>query len=165
MVTEGKIVSFLSIGPFTYQQLWKVSSIHRNILRKRLDSLVERKIIFEHKYSIPYDSEFYGSAHDYPISYWSPLFGRIYYLLNCSRPECDKLAHIYFRYMSSKDNKRKKDISKILPSFTFLDKISDRQLGKILRKRQRTGIPFFKINKKVFEIFFLGNLDTYVKLT
>jgi hypothetical protein len=166
MLTEGKIVSFLSISPFTYQQLWKVSNIHRNILRKRLDSLIERQVIFKHKYSIPYESKFYGSAHKYLIPYWSPLCGHVYYLLNCSTPECNELIFRYLSkegFKSDKDHAPKKGKSEIIPSFSFLDEISDRELGIIGRtvlkhQHQRMNMKIMKImneiENKVFEIFY-----------
>jgi len=144
--------------------LWKLSNIHRNILRRRLDSLIERQIIFKHKYSIPYDSEFYGSAHEYPIPYWFPLCGHVYYLLNCSKPEWNELASRYLgkeEYKSYGEDALKQDKSKSIPSFYFLYNIADTQLqviDKTLRKHQRMNKRYMEImkeiDKKVFEIFY-----------
>src|SRR5215216_711413 len=80
LMTKYKIVSFLAVSPFTFEQLWRVSRIHRNTLRKNLDLLVEEETVRVHKYSIPYTNEFYGYMYKYPIPYMTPLYGRKYYL-------------------------------------------------------------------------------------
>ena len=82
--TEAKIVSFLRVSPFTYEQLREISRIHRNALRIRLDSLVREKIVITHRYSIPYEYEYYGYMYRYPVSYRRPLYNHVYYLLNMS---------------------------------------------------------------------------------
>lgn len=84
-VTEAKIVSFLSVSPFTYEQLRNISKIHRNILKLRLDQLSNNGIIMKHRYSIPFKFEYYGYMYRYPIKYRPPLFNHIYYLLNLSK--------------------------------------------------------------------------------
>jgi hypothetical protein len=79
-------------------QFWRVSRIHRNILKKRLEYLVKEGTILTHKFSIPYTREFYGYMYKYPVAnpYTSPLHGCTYYLLNCSNPECSDLIDYYY---------------------------------------------------------------------
>ena len=95
-MTKYKIVSFLDVCPFTYEQLWRVSGIHRNSLRKNLDLLVEEKTILAHKYSIPYTKEFYGYMYKYPIPYMKPLYGCKYYLLDQSQSQAAGYMNFYY---------------------------------------------------------------------
>ena len=62
--------------------MWKVSGINKNVLKTRLDELIEQKIILKHRYKIPYKEEFYGHIDKNPVDYMSPLYNRDYYLLN-----------------------------------------------------------------------------------
>ncbi len=73
-----------------------MSSIHRNVLRKNLDLLVEEKTVFTHKYSIPYTQEFYGYMYNYPIPYMKPLYGCKYYLLDRSQRQADGYMNFYY---------------------------------------------------------------------
>ncbi len=95
-MTKYKIVSFLDVSPFTYEQLRRVSSIQRNVLRKNLDLLVEEGTIFTHKYSIPYTQKFYGYMYKYPIPYMKPLYGCKYYLLDRSQRQADGYMNFYY---------------------------------------------------------------------
>jgi DNA-binding HxlR family transcriptional regulator len=67
LMTKYKIVSLLDVSPFTFEQLWRISRIQRNVLRKNLNSLVEEETILVHNYSIPYNQEFYGYMYKYPV--------------------------------------------------------------------------------------------------
>ena len=96
LMTKYKIVCFLDICPFTYEQLRRVSSIQRNVLRKNLDLLVEEKTIREHKYSIPYTQEFYGYMYKYPLPYMKPLYGCKYFLLDRSQRQADGYMNFYY---------------------------------------------------------------------
>ena len=68
LMTKYKIVSFLAVSPFTYEQLQRVSGIHRNTLRKNLDLLVDM----------------------------IPLYGHKYYLLDCSQRQSDAYMNLYY---------------------------------------------------------------------
>lgn len=80
--------------PFTYQELWSETRIHRKILRQRLDDLLEKGIIIRHKYSIPKEIEFYGQIYNQDS--FDTFFGKNYYLLNWSNPDTLKLYRYYF---------------------------------------------------------------------
>jgi len=111
LMTKYKIVSFLDINPFTYEQLQKVSSIQRNVLRKNLDLLVEEETVRVHKYSIPYTREFYGYMYKYPVPYMTPLYGRKYYLLNYSQRRCDAYMNFYY---NNKAKERREPFDELL---------------------------------------------------
>jgi hypothetical protein len=96
LMTKYKIVSFLDVSPFTYEQLRSVSSIQRNVLRKNLDLLIEEETVLVHKYSIPYTKEFYGYMYKYPVPYMTPLYGHKYYLLDCSKLQCNGYMNYYY---------------------------------------------------------------------
>ena len=104
MMTYSKIVSFLTVSPFTFEQLWKVSRIHRNTLKKRLDYLVSERTILKHKYSVPNRQEFYGYIYKYPIPnpYVVLLYGHTYYLLNCSDASSRAFSNFYYNNMAKK---------------------------------------------------------------
>lgn len=97
-MTCSKIVSFLMVSPFTFEQLWRVSRIHRNALGKRLQYLIKEGVVFNHEYSIPYTKEFYGYMYKYSVQnpYTPSLYGHTYYLLNCSEPACGGLINFYY---------------------------------------------------------------------
>jgi DNA-binding Lrp family transcriptional regulator len=58
MLTNYKIIAALYIQPYTYQQLWIETKIHRNTLRQRLDQLVKDGIIIKQHYNFP-NRDFY----------------------------------------------------------------------------------------------------------
>jgi hypothetical protein len=97
-MTYGKIVSLLTVSPFTFEQLWKVSRIHRNTLHKRLQYLIKDGVVLVHKYAIPYTKDNYGYMYKYsvPNPYTAPLYGHKYYLLNCSDLGCSGLINFYY---------------------------------------------------------------------
>ena len=90
LLTQAKVASFLSVSPFTYEQLSKITGIQRKILRNRLDELTAKKFVIKHDYEIPYDRIYYGSVMDHPSQY-NKLLLKTYYLLNCSNPESSNL--------------------------------------------------------------------------
>jgi DNA-binding Lrp family transcriptional regulator len=98
LLTESKIASFLSVSTFTFEQLWKVSRIHRNILRYRLNDLAKRGIVIKHRYAIPYNRELYGYMYKYPIPYMTPLYDHAYFLLYYSKPESKRLIAYYYKH-------------------------------------------------------------------
>ena len=67
--------------PLTYEQLRNLTSIHRNILRKRLEELVEDKMIIKYKFRLPYDKFCYGYTYRHHLCP-DPPTARTYYLLN-----------------------------------------------------------------------------------
>src|SRR5215207_5002540 len=96
LMTKYKIVSFLDVSPFTFEQLWRISRIQRNVLRKNLNSLVEEETVRVRTYSIPYNQEFYGYMYKYPVPYMAPVYGHRYYLLDLSQIVCDAYMNFYY---------------------------------------------------------------------
>lgn len=70
--------------PLTYEQLRNLTSIHRNILRKRLEELVEDKMIIKYKFRLPYDKIYYGYTYRHHLCP-DPPTARIYYFLNFTK--------------------------------------------------------------------------------
>jgi hypothetical protein len=122
LMTKCKVVSFLEVSSFTFEQLWRISRIQRNILRKNLDSLVEKETVFVHKYSIPYTKEFYGYMYKYPVPYMTPINGHKHYLLDCSQRVCE--AYMNFYYNNKAREKR-------VPSNEFLMKERQKHRQKL----------------------------------
>jgi hypothetical protein len=111
LMTKYKIVCLLNVTAFTYEQLWEVSRIQRNMLRKNLDSLVDEGTVWVHNYSIPYTREFYGYMYKYPVPYMPPLNGRKYYLLDCSQRQCDAYMNFYY---NNKAKERREPFDELL---------------------------------------------------
>lgn len=61
------------VNPYTYQQLWRFTKIHRNTLKLRLDQLLRDKIVIKHHYTF----------HNYRGKYTS----RDFYLLNWTKKQ------------------------------------------------------------------------------
>ena len=85
--TYSKIVAYLRISPFTFEQLWKVSGINRNVLKNRLNELVKLRVILKHNYlenidSLKIKEKIYGRLYKNPYSNIPPMFKRNYYILN-----------------------------------------------------------------------------------
>lgn len=145
-MTSGKIVSLLEVSPFTFEQLWRVSRIHRNTLKKRLECLVNVGVVFTHKFSIPYTEEFYGYMYKYPVAnpYTPPLYGHTYYLLNCSSEASKGLTNFYY------NNKAKE---KIMPTEDLVLKENSKQHRKLsiwdgrIRELQERLLPY--LSKKI----------------
>lgn len=53
MATAAKITAFLEVAPMTYEELRRLSSIHRNNLRTRINELTDKRIIIKHKFRFP----------------------------------------------------------------------------------------------------------------
>lgn len=90
LLTTSKIASYLSVTPFTYEQLQKESKIQRKRLREGLDEMVRKRIVFKHRFSI---------RKDHNIEYNS-----MYYLLNWSNNESKQLVQYYFDNPSIENN-------------------------------------------------------------
>ena len=73
LLTDAKIASQLYQRPCTYQTLWRSSKIHRNELRQRLDSLVQRRIVIK--------------------CTKTQLYKFVYYCLNISNKETEALLN------------------------------------------------------------------------
>lgn len=71
MLISYRIIYALYVKPYTYQQLWKVTKIHRNTLRQRLDQLVNDRIILKHRYNFPNDREKYYTRRDFYLLNWA----------------------------------------------------------------------------------------------
>lgn len=135
LITEAKVVSFLRISPFTYEQLQKISRIHRNTLKLRLDQLASKGIILKHRYSIPFEWKYYGYTYRYPVKYRPPLFNHIYYLLNLSNTK--QIQELVSRYLIRREEEWEADLltGKIgirgQPSFSLAVPVL-KQLNKLL---------------------------------
>lgn len=81
--TESKIVAFLNLQEFAFNELQSTSGISRNGLRSSLDSLVDRNIVSIIKN--PGLSEFR-----------QPIRRGIYYSLNTKNPETKRLLDMYY---------------------------------------------------------------------
>jgi len=138
-LTDSKIVSFLTVTPFTYDKLWKVSRIQRNTLRDRLDFLVAQGIVIKHKYSIPNNFHYQGcSMYRYPDLDMLPIYNRTYYLLNCSKPKSKQLVSYYLN-RKEKDwiDKRCNDknmnllpyISSFVNKFSIIAKLANKHMA------------------------------------
>jgi hypothetical protein len=79
--TQSRILSLLEIAPFTYEQLQRISAIHRNTLRKSLNELILEDIIIEHKYRFEYSSKQRREYKQLPLTH-TTLNKHNYYLLN-----------------------------------------------------------------------------------
>jgi hypothetical protein len=81
LITYSRILSLLEIAPFTYEQLQKISGIHRNTLRKSLNELILEDVIFKHKYGFEYNSKQRREYNQLPLTR-TTLNKHNYYLLN-----------------------------------------------------------------------------------
>lgn len=138
LTTEARIVSFLRISPLTYEQLQKISRIHRNTLKLRLDQLSSKGIIIKHRYSIPYKWKYCGYVYRYPVKYRPPLFNHIYYLLNLSNTK--QIQELVSHYLIRREEEWEVDLltGKIgildQPSFSLAVPVL-KQLNKVLVAR------------------------------
>jgi hypothetical protein len=82
LLTTSKIISYLAVRPFTYQELQKESKIQRKRLRDELDELVMHKLVIRHKFSAKKDRNLKHNM--------------IYYLLDCSKTESKQLLSYYY---------------------------------------------------------------------
>jgi hypothetical protein len=71
MLTNYKIIGALYVQPYTYQQLWIATKIQRNTLKRRLDQLVNDRIIIKHRYNFRKYSEKYYSRRDFYLLNWA----------------------------------------------------------------------------------------------
>jgi hypothetical protein len=79
--TESKIVAFLNLQQFPFNELQLVSGIRRNSLRSSLDSLVIRKIVSKHIIKNPTNKKIRRGT---------------YYSLNSDKPEAKRLLDAYY---------------------------------------------------------------------
>jgi hypothetical protein len=79
--TYSRILSLLEIAPFTYEQLQKISGIHRNTLRKSFNELILEDIIIEHTYRFEYTPKQRREYKQIPLT-TTTLNKHKYYLLN-----------------------------------------------------------------------------------
>jgi hypothetical protein len=145
LMTKYKIVSLLDVSPFTFEQLWGISRIQRNVLKKNLNTLVEEETVRIHTYLIPYSQEFYGYMYKYPASYMAPVYGRKYYLLDLSQRVCDAYMNFYYnnkarenriplkQFLTVERQKRKQKLSMSedeVRSFETKSELQTNEMGK-----------------------------------
>jgi hypothetical protein len=131
------------VTPFTYHKLWKVSRIHRNTLRDRLDFLVAQGIVIKHKYSIPNNYHYHGcSMYKYPDLDMLPFYNHIYYLLNCSKPESKQLVSHYLNkkekdWIDKRSSNKNMDLlpqlSSLVNKFSTFAKVADKPIAVMTR--------------------------------
>jgi hypothetical protein len=96
--TESKVVAFLNLQQFSFNELQSISGIRRNSLRSTLDSLVSRKIIIKHIIKTPTDKK---------------IRRGIYYSLNSNNKEAKRLLDMYYSdrpILPSKEEKETLDM-------------------------------------------------------
>jgi hypothetical protein len=81
-LTIYRIIEALYTKPYTFQGLWKITKIHRNTLRQRLDQLLNSNIIIKHCYAFP--------------NYRGRYVGRDFYLLNWVKMEAKSITSRLF---------------------------------------------------------------------
>ena len=75
-------VSQVYVQPYTYQQLWRATKIHKNTLKVRLDRLVKDDIIIKHHYTLS--------------NYRGKYTSRDFYLLNWAKKQLREMMHSFF---------------------------------------------------------------------
>jgi hypothetical protein len=80
--TTYRIIGAIYTKPYTYQQLWRKTKIHRNTLKQRLDQLVNDNTIIKHHYTFP------NSRGKYT--------GRDFYLLNWAKKQVKEKVSLIF---------------------------------------------------------------------
>jgi hypothetical protein len=157
-LTDSKIVSFLTVTPFTYDKLWKVSRIHRNTLRSRLNYLVAQGIVIKHKYSIPNNYHYWGcSKYRYPDLDMLPIYNRTYYLLNCSKPKSKQLVSYYLN-RKEKDWIDKRCNDKNMNLLPYISSLVDKfSIITILENKPMTVMTRDEIRE-----YALNSIDLYI---
>lgn len=91
LLTTSKITNYLFVKPSRYQELQKVSKIHRQRLRDGLDELVMQRIVIKHKFSIRNDPDIEHNS--------------TYYILDLSKAEYkESLKYYYYNSKGAKLN-------------------------------------------------------------
>jgi hypothetical protein len=96
-MTSSKVVFYLAKQPFTYYQLRRMTKIHGDVLRRRLNDLDSKGIIIKFKYTLgPMNRKTNPNAYkyDYYLLNWSNMKSKDYfdYYSNYS-PECIKTKY------------------------------------------------------------------------
>jgi hypothetical protein len=96
-MTSSKIVFYLAKQPFTYYQLRRITKIHGDVLRRRLNELDSKGIIIKFKYILGPMNRNPGPnvyRYDYYLLNWSNMKSKDYldYYSNYS-PECVKIKY------------------------------------------------------------------------
>jgi hypothetical protein len=115
--TESKIVAFLNLQQFPFNELQAISGIRRNSLRSTLDSLVDRKIVSKHIIKTPTtDNKRRGT----------------YYSLNSTNSEAKHLLDVYYndRLPAPPPKLKKELVDSIRKYCDYIDKERD----KIIRQ-------------------------------
>jgi hypothetical protein len=164
--TYSRILSLLEIAPFTYEQLQKISGIHRNTLRKSLDELILEDIIIEHKYSFEYSSEKLREYKEIPLTI-TILNKHNYYLLNYRN---NKQIGYYLDIYYNNNLRLTKEQSKILDYIrkinlnkrVILYKIKEiekiKKKNELYLKQRKKQINLVKKNIRP-ELDFINSLD------
>lgn len=88
--TKHRIIGHLYTQPYTYQQLWKATKIHKNAFTSRLDELVKDNTVIKHRYTFP----------DHRGKYT----GHNFYLLNWAKKQSKEIASLIFDKELTRDN-------------------------------------------------------------
>jgi hypothetical protein len=92
-LTSSKIVYTLAKQPFTYYQLRRITKIHGEILRRRLDDLASHEIVIKFKYTLGPKNRDNTSKNINPAVYKYD-----YYLLNWSNAKSKEYFDYYSNY-------------------------------------------------------------------
>jgi hypothetical protein len=170
--TYFKILSLLEVAPFTYEQLQKISTIHRNTLRKSLDELILEAIIIEHKYSFEYSSKQRREYKQLPLT-MTTLNKHKYYLLDYTNNKKIKYyLDIYYNNNIILTNEQSNTYDRIIKinlkkrvipyKIKEIDKVKKK--NEVYEKQRKKQIDLVK--KKIRpELDFIHSLDlTYWKM-
>jgi hypothetical protein len=124
--TESKIVAFLNLQEFGFNELQSISGIRRDSLRNRLDSLVDRKIVSKHIIKDP-------TGRKNPRGEFHPRVRRgTYYSLNSDSSEAKHLLDLYYNdILPPPPPKLKKEL---VDSFKKFCDYIDKERDKIIRQ-------------------------------
>ena len=161
--TYSKIVAYLRISPFTFEQLWKVSGINRNVLRTRLDELVKQRVILKHNYlehidPIQIKYKIYGKLYKNPYSNFPPLFKRNYYILNYNDFKEFKYQSKYIDYLTGNISEFTWNINDLKYEIQYFDLLKQYYLNDGINQNKKlhndiTNYPLLSnIHNKINEL-------------
>lgn len=153
--TESKIIAFLNVRPLSSEELWRNSEIHKNILFKRLKSLVERNLVIKHRYAYPFDEKHYGYLYrlnQKPVA----RNNRVYYILNRSAPDVKDLLDFYYALPL---NGNKNEVSNTTKSMRFINKPISRKALKLMSNEELWD----SVNQSVDAIIELDKMQEKIK--
>lgn len=128
--TTSKVIAYLTVSPFTYQQLQNESKIQRQTLRQILDSLVMQKVVKKHRFTIQNDPHIEHNSTYYLVD-WSknkiePRQLLQYYFNNNNNKSIEKVRHLTSKDIMVKDTYEAEARKTLNNLTTFFDKNYER---------------------------------------